>query len=150
VSNLNAKKETLEVQMQKQINDLKAKCEDLQSQINKTNEERKEEANRIIEKAKESLIGKDDFNFDPAGKLSDTLVEDPDKDIPESLNHEQKLFKFKQSLGKCESVNCSFLGNLKTERFQEPRMFTMDQLRDIVYSCLNQSTTIERLNRSEI
>ena len=73
------------------------------------------------------------------------LVQDEEANLYDSLDHNQKLFKFKQGLAKCESKKAKFVENLKSERFQEPRMFTMDQIRNMVYSCLNQSTAIERI-----
>jgi hypothetical protein len=52
-------------------------------------------------------------------------------------------------LSKFENKSAKYLKNLKTERFQEPRMFTMEQIRNISYACMNQSTLVDRVAFSE-
>ena len=49
----------------------------------------------------------------------------------------------------CESRNSKYTANLKTERFQEPRMFTMEQIRNITFAVLNQSTLNDRMQLEE-
>lgn len=51
--------------------------------------------------------------------------------------------------GRFEQKDASFLHNLKTERFQEPRMFTMNQIRNMFYAMLNQSMEITRTTAAE-
>ena len=50
---------------------------------------------------------------------------------------------------KCENKKAKYLRNLKSERFSEPRMFTMQQIRNITFAVLNQSTLNDRVTRNE-
>ena len=53
------------------------------------------------------------------------------------------------SLSKCEAKNNRYKKNLKEDRFKEPRMFTMEQIRNITFALINQSTLNERVRISE-
>ena len=53
------------------------------------------------------------------------------------------------NMTKFESKKCQYSKNLKSERFQEPRMFTMGQIRNIIFAVLNQSTLNERIALNE-
>ena len=37
----------------------------------------------------------------------------------------------------CESKNAKYMVNVRSERFQEPRMFTMEKIRNITFAMLN-------------
>jgi hypothetical protein len=51
---------------------------------------------------------------------------------------EDHHFKFKQDL-KSEVTDCSYLANLNSPEWQEPRLYTLQQLRDTFYAMLHQS-----------
>ena len=53
------------------------------------------------------------------------------------------------SLGKFESTRAKYLANLKSERFREPRMFTMEQIRNMVFALIDQSTLNDRVSLNE-
>lgn len=53
------------------------------------------------------------------------------------------------NLSKFENKKSRIGSKLKTERFQEPRMFTMEQIRNITFACMNQSTLNDRVERAE-
>lgn len=57
----------------------------------------------------ETLCGESDFDYHINDEEADSM-EEKDKNIP----------------GRFEAENTQFKRNLKTERFQEPRMFTMN------------------------
>ena len=50
---------------------------------------------------------------------------------------------------KFERDNVPYIRNLDTERFQEPRMFTMKQIRNIVHAVTNQSQLEYRIQNNE-
>ena len=52
-------------------------------------------------------------------------------------------------LGKCESRNNTFKHQFEERRFREPRMFTMEQIRNITFALINQSTLNDRMRVSE-
>ena len=53
------------------------------------------------------------------------------------------------TLGKFESTRAKYLANLKSERFKEPRMFTMEQIRNMVFALIDQSTLNDRVSLNE-
>ena len=73
-------------------------------------------------KAYESLMLPTDFAYDPK--------------VPETSANEDG----QPALSPCEIQNATYLKNLNSGRFKEPRMFTMKQIRDMVFACVNQST----------
>ena len=59
------------------------------------------------------------------------------------------LNSFLKKIGKCEKDNSKIRKNIESERFQEPRMFTMAQIRNVIFACLNQSTAVQRISKTE-
>lgn len=94
---------------------LQDKCDDLQAQINRMNQEQRNRELKIEEHAKESLVGEEDFF--------------------EGGPHEKMFFKFEQNINN----GCKYSQNIESERWTEPRMVTMKQVRNMVFSMLNQS-----------
>ena len=91
------------------------------------------------EKAKETLLKREDFNFET--KTDDTTEYDSDiEDVDDSSVPNLRKFENKKS---------RYPKKLQSERFQEPRMFTMEQIRNITFACLNQSTMNDRVQLSE-
>ena len=82
------------------------------------------------------MMTRKDFNFE--AKSTD---ESDDEEADEG-----QIPKF----GKFESKKAKVLKkNLSDPRFQEPRMFTMEQIRNMVFGVLNQSTLNDRVAVSE-
>ena len=50
---------------------------------------------------------------------------------------------------KFERSNVPFAKNLESERFQEPRMFTMKQIRNMIHAVTNQSQLELRIQNNE-
>ena len=90
-------------------------------------------------KAADNLMGSQDFDFD----LDDE--EDNFQENGGALPEDSTIPRF----SKFESNNVSYKQNLDSMRFKEPRMFTMKQIRNIMFACLNQSTIMNRLKLSE-
>ena len=120
-----------------EIKKLNARCDSLQSQITASEDEKRRIEEVHQEKAKESLLQRFDFNFE------DTSASDQADD--EDDFHDGTVPKFT----KFESKRARYKNNMKTERFQEPRMFTMEQIRNISFACLNQSTLNDRMALQE-
>ena len=55
----------------------------------------------------------------------------------------------KPALSPCEIQNATYLKNMDSSRFKEPRMFTMRQIRNMIFACVNQSTIAQRLGVTE-
>ena len=81
------------------------RCDDLQGQIKNMEKEKLRGWDEHVEKAKESLLTREDFNFEghsaSTGSISDF---DRDDIVP--------------TLGKFESSKAKYLDNLETERFK--------------------------------
>ena len=122
-----------------EVRKLTERCDSLQSQITNIEEDRKRESDEALEKAKESLLSRKDFNF--------TL----DKSTDESEGEEDAEDGSIPNFGKFESKKAKVLKkNLAGEaKFKEPRMFTMEQIRNIVFGVMNQSTMNDRVSLSE-
>ena len=83
-------------------------------------------------------MGSQDFNFD----------EDEEGNFQENGGAsaiDSNIPKF----SKFESTNAPYKQNIDSMRFKEPRMFTLKQIRNVIFACINQSTVVERLNLSE-
>jgi len=52
-------------------------------------------------------------------------------------------------MSRMESYSAKYMKNLESERFKEPRMFTMEQIRNVTFACLNQSTLNDRMKLQE-
>jgi len=89
-----------------------------------------------LEKAKQSLMDATHFN-----QAEDTTADEEEPDVDDELS--MPVF------GKFESRKARYKHNMKQERFREPRMFTMQQIRNICFSVLNQSTLNDRLTLNE-
>ena len=99
----------------------------MQEQINAINEDQKKRDATVGQKAKETLLDNDTFAQAETAEDSD----DDDLIAPHLHGGHTPL------LSKFENAKSKFAKKLKTERFQEPRMFTMEQIRNIAYACLN-------------
>ena len=53
------------------------------------------------------------------------------------------------TFGKFESSKATYLNNLKSDRFKQPRMFTMEQIRNMVFALMDQSTINDRIKLNE-
>ena len=93
-------------------------------------------------KAKETLLEQTDFNYEEANLFTNVRQS---TETAESYVTDGEA----PSWSTCESKNARYTANLKTERFQEPRMFTMEQIRNISSAVLNQSTLNDRMQLSE-
>ena len=51
--------------------------------------------------------------------------------------------------GRFELKGIKYMNNLKSDRFQEPRMFTMQQIRNMFFALINQSMHSERTSTAE-
>ena len=91
------------------------------------------------EQAKESLLSKQDFAYE------DVISVRQSTETASSHVTDGELPNWSQ----CESRHAKYAANLHTERFQEPRMFTMEQIRNISFACLNQSTLNDRVQLGE-
>ena len=89
-----------------------------------------------MEKGKETLLAKEDFNFEGQSTASGPIAE----------LAKDGLIPF---LGKFESSKATYTANLKTERFKLPRMFTMEQIRNMVFALMDQSTLNDRVSLNE-
>ena len=67
---------TMEIRLKEQIESLNQRCENLQAQIDKSNQEKAAEREIADKKAKESLLGKDDFDFSADGLTIDAAHEE--------------------------------------------------------------------------
>ena len=70
-------------------------------------------------KAKETLLEKTDFNYEEA-KLYSNVRQSTETAESHVTDGEAPNWST------CESRSAKYIANLKTERFQEPRMFTME------------------------
>ena len=91
-----------------------------------------------VDKAKETLLSRKDFNFE-TNNSNEPQVYGAD------LTRDGQV----PTLGKFESSKAKYLTNLKTERFKEPRMFTMEQIRNMVFAVMDQSTLNDRVSLNE-
>ena len=80
----------------------------------------------------ETLCGEQDFDY-PINEDEADAIEPRGKNVP----------------GRFESRDVKFKNNLKSERFQEPRMFTMQQVRNMFFALLNQSMQNDRAATAE-
>ena len=99
-----------------QVKTLNERCDDLQDQIVNMQKEKKQDWSAHEEKAKESLISRHDFNFEIEATAAQSMGSAPEPPRDGSV----------PSFGKFEGAKAKYLSNLKTERFREPRMFTME------------------------
>jgi len=136
VNEVTIKHDKVEKGLQLGIDDLNKLCVSLQEQINEINVKTKAKEKVLTDKAKESLLTETDFNFDDKTNVRTT---------------KDKKANYNDFLGNiCESDGVEYVSNLTTERFQEPRMFTMKQIRNVFFACLNQSTIVERVGDNEL
>ena len=54
-----------------------------------------------------------------------------------------------QKFSKFESKSAKYTRNMQSQRFKEPRMFTMEQIRNMVFAVMNQSTMADRMDLNE-
>lgn len=123
--------------LQEQIKLLNNRCDDLQQQIREIEEDRKRVDVKHLEKAGESLLDREHFNYE-----EETSSTEDESAAEDDCNRVPTLPKF-------EAKNNRYKHNLKEDRFKEPRMFTMEQLRNITFALINQSTLNERVRVSE-
>ena len=91
-------------------------------------ERERERVQKVHEdKAKESLLTKKDFSYKEVVSVRQST------DTASSHVTDGEMPNWSQ----CESRYAKYAANLKSERFQEPRMFTMEQIRNISFACLN-------------
>ena len=119
---------------------LEERCTNLQSQIMTINDKKMREDANITSLAKEELLGRSDFTYDDDSSRGSY---DP---TGGSTAFDGNLPNFP----KFESRSAGYTENIESTRFSEPRMFTMKQIRNIAFACLNQSTLNERMRLSEL
>ena len=122
------------------ITKLEERCTDLQSQITAINEKKQNEDANISMKAKEQLLSRSDFSFN----------DDSTSDSYDSMGGGTAIDGNVPNFPKFECKSAGYMSNLDSQRFKEPRMFTMKQIRNIAFACLNQSTLNERMKLSEM
>lgn len=81
-------------------------------------------------------MARKDFNF----STNDDKGEDHDEKTEDGMMPDFSKF---------ETKNSKYIKNLGSERFNEPRMFTMEQIRNITFACLNNSTIQDRVTLNE-
>ena len=118
-----------------QIKLLNDRCDNLQSQITAIEEDRKRVDQVHQDKADQSLLDPHHFNFEEEDEGDET-------DAESDCNRVPKLNKF-------ESKNQRYMHNMDEDRFREPRMFTMEQIRNITFALINQSTLNDRMKTAE-
>ena len=98
-----------------------------------------EDAN-VSMKAREELLDRQNFSYD----------DDSTSSSYDSTGGGTAYDGNVPNFPKFESKSANYMSNLNSERFTEPRMFTMKQIRNIAFACLNQSTLNERMKLSEL
>ena len=117
--------------------------------MEKENQDLRDTESRLIKECQE--LGKRCDNLqgqiDRLGERNDKLIQERYQKGQESLLTEDEFdFNFQT---KFERDNVPFVKNLDSERFQEPRMFTMKQIRNIIHAVSNQSQMELRIQNNE-
>lgn len=111
---------------------LNARCDQLQQQIDDEKKAKEEHKKMLYEKGQETLLGEQDFDYAISEYQADS--KDPrGRNVP----------------GRFESAGSKIIDNLSSERWQEPRMFTMQQMRNIFFAMQNQSMQNTRMQTAE-